>query len=692
MTALSAALRARLVRHGPAPTSGWPLAVALVAIAVAIALGTPETPGWLLTHGWPVAQVLFGVALGCLAPGAALVRWLWPTLRASAVEHLALAAGAGIALAPLVTGLASLGGLGLARPAWWIVGVASTAWLAWGWWRAPRRRPAWPDITGATLLATLLLVLFARIFAVRDQFVATYDGYHHTMIAQLLVDHGGLFQDWAPYAPLGTFTYHFGFHALVAATHWLGGAPVPLATLYVGQLMLFGTVLAAAALASRLTGVPGAALWAAVLVGLINLQPAYYAFWGRYTYPAGQIALVTCLLVWLAALEAPEPRWRLLLLGGVVAGGMALTHYQVAIIAGFFVVALLLQRLGVAARRALIRPWLTRVAAMGSIALLLVLPWAIVALQGALLGHSLYNAAGGERAVRADPGDISAQVIVATLPAIVPFSLKAPLLALALLGALLAAVVLANVVALNWCYDVPVKLYATHLLVAALALLLPWRGALWALFVANRSCEPPDLAVVRAGWLRATLTVAGALLVVAHLLTLHVEHAAFAAEQATKNGPKPALHGVWEVEAMKVERPSADPAGVPAFGEVPLTDATRWRRLVVGRGGVAYAEDFAGTRVEFTYAEDLAADNVTLRPKSGDGDGAWAANVGGATRQVLHPAPTTKDDFTRRIDQPRTLLTLRGTFAGKRVELQLVKRVFDLQRGFHFRQELPYHR
>jgi len=49
-------------------------------------------------------------------------------------------------------------------------------------------------------------------------------------------------------------------------------------------------------------------------------------------------------------------------------------------------------------------------------------------------------------------------------------------------------------------------------------------------------------------------------------------------------------------------------------------------------------------------------------------------------------------DFNRRIDQPRTVLTLRGAHAGKRVELQLVERVFDLQRGFHLRQEYRYGR
>lgn len=80
------------------------------------------------------------------------------------------------------------------------------------------------------------------------------------------------------------------------------------------------------------------------------------------------------------------------------------------------------------------------------------------------------------------------------------------------------------------------------------------------------------------------------------------------------------------------------------------------------------------------------------RRRAADGAGAWTASRGVAVRQVLHPEPETMADFNRRIDQPRTVLTLRGAHAGKRVELQLVERVFDLQRGFHLRQEYRYGR
>ena len=62
----------------------------------------------------------------------------------------------------------------------------------------------------------------------------------------------------------------------------------------------------------------------------------------------------------------------------------------------------------------------------------------------------------------------------------------------ALLGALVLVVVLANVVALNFCYDVPVKLYSSHLLAMALFIVAPHVPRLLDVLVLNRpapACE-----------------------------------------------------------------------------------------------------------------------------------------------------------------------------------------------------------
>jgi uncharacterized membrane protein YphA (DoxX/SURF4 family) len=64
----------------------------------------------------------------------------------------------------------------------------------------------------------------------------------------------------------------------------------------------------------------------------------------------------------------------------------------------------------------------------------------------------------------------------------------------ALVGAMCAAGVLANIVALNFCYDVPVKLYSSHLLLMALLLVLPDAGRMLAAAVgraasARKRCE-----------------------------------------------------------------------------------------------------------------------------------------------------------------------------------------------------------
>jgi len=63
----------------------------------------------------------------------------------------------------------------------------------------------------------------------------------------------------------------------------------------------------------------------------------------------------------------------------------------------------------------------------------------------------------------------------------------------ALLGSIIAFAVMLNVVMLNFCYDVPVKLYSLNLLVLAMFLALPEAQKLLHVFVLNRSTAPSDL-------------------------------------------------------------------------------------------------------------------------------------------------------------------------------------------------------
>ena len=57
------------------------------------------------------------------------------------------------------------------------------------------------------------------------------------------------------------------------------------------------------------------------------------------------------------------------------------------------------------------------------------------------------------------------------------------------LGALMSIGVLSNVVALNFSYDVPVKLYSSHLLAMAIFVLLPEARRLANFFIFNRPTE-----------------------------------------------------------------------------------------------------------------------------------------------------------------------------------------------------------
>jgi hypothetical protein len=118
----------------------------------------------------------------------------------------------------------------------------------------------------------------------------------------------------------------------------------------------------------------------------------------------------------------------------------------------------------------------------------------------------------------------------------------------ALLGALLTAFLTTNIVLYNFCFDVPVKIYAAHLLLMSLVLLAPWTPALINFFILHRPCAPFG------GWTRPARryglrieTVATAVVLVLTLAISGVQlWQAYEHQLASQRHP-PALTGEWHV-------------------------------------------------------------------------------------------------------------------------------------------------
>ncbi len=315
---------------------------------------------------WGTATATLAAPFVFLLPGWALLSLLLPAesfepgRRPDVASWLVLAAGLTLALVPVALLALYLLGLrvgpaavllALAACAGLILWRQGTAWRAWfRRHRSWRERLAWLDASLVALVLVSVFVLGVRLWVVRGVNYGFWgDSYHHTMISQLILDNGGLFQSWAPYVPLQTFTYHFGLHANVAffqwASGWLTGSPTPRTVVLVGQFLNGLAVLSLYPLAVRLSGGRRWAGVGAVLVaGQLMDMPMFYVNWGRYTQLAAEAMLPVVLWLLVEALDHPAASPRRWLLAGLALGGLGLTHYRVVFFVPCFLLPFLLWR------------------------------------------------------------------------------------------------------------------------------------------------------------------------------------------------------------------------------------------------------------------------------------------------------------------------------------------------------------
>jgi len=233
-----------------------------------------------------------------------------------------------------------------------------------------------------------------------------------------------------------------------------------------------------------------------------------------------------------------------------------------------------------------------------------------------------------------------------------------------LAGALVTLGVMANVVALNFCYDVPVKLFSSHLLLSALIVAAPDLPRLAAFLFLRLPLEPRHelpcpltsrAARITAGVLKLAFVVCVAVL------------PAYAGYQALHEygplAPRSELHGTYRVLAF--DRDGHSGAAVP--------DDQRWVAVGWSDQGLLATKLASGTQVRRGGSHDAAAGTLTLRAS------------GGGEPDVLS---VVREDDGR--------VRLRGTLAGAPVEVLLERLPDDAHlltsRGFHWINEFPFNR
>jgi uncharacterized membrane protein YphA (DoxX/SURF4 family) len=166
-------------------------------------------------------------------------------------------------------------------------------------------------------------------------------------------------------------------------------------------------------------------------------------------------------------------------------------------------------------------------------------------------------------------------------------------------GALISIAVMANVVLLNFCYDVPVKLFSTQLLVMLLVVVAPQARRLGATLLGYRSPElPPRVrGTQRSERVRRAIKV-----VVVGLIAWRALQQYSFAQQLAERRQVSALHGIWRAERVVID-------GVE---HAPLfTDDARWRKLIFHEYGLTIR--FATDRRQHMRVEiDERAQTITV--------------------------------------------------------------------------------
>ncbi len=234
-----------------------------------------------------------------------------------------------------------------------------------------------------------------------------------------------------------------------------------------------------------------------------------------------------------------------------------------------------------------------------------------------------------------------------------------------LIGSLLSLVVMGNVVVINMCYDVPVKLFSSALELMAFYLTAPFLPALYTLFVAHKPAVlvKQEQPVFKKRWMLITVRILK-FLFIADAVFYGITNSYESMKVYGDERPKPPLYGIYNAETVIRNHDTVQPL---------LTDTTRWKQLVIQSKDYAKIKMMNDTVYNFSFRLDTTKRTAVV-----------FAGTDSTNKSVLHYTTDT------------AYLTLTGKIKNDSVYMRLKrydeKKFRLMTRGFHWINEFPYNR
>ena len=172
------------------------------------------------------------------------------------------------------------------------------------------------------------------------------------------------------------------------------------------------------------------------------------------------------------------------------------------------------------------------------------------------------------------------------------------------LGALICLIDTIQIFILNMTYDVPVKLFAFHLIVLSLLLLAPQIPQLFRVLVLSGFGTPSTDSEAVPSLRPGRRLVAAQILFGIYIVAINLYGARQAWWQYGGGAPKSPLYGIWNVDQMSIDGQIRSPL---------LTDYDRWRRVIFDRPGSMALQRMNDSFVFFVVTIDQRPARSRLR-------------------------------------------------------------------------------